>query len=193
MTLFRSPLLVLDFETTGFQNQLWSRAIELAAVVLDPTGHEIATFESLILPDILDGRAAGALAVNHITHDMLATAPTTEAVAQRFHDWYNGLTEACGGRGPYCTSFNIPFDRVFAERMGLEVRGWAGCVMDRSMKIMGPAGVLRPGRYGQPWLYPKLSVAAEFFGVAVVGDMHRALTDTRVAAGIAKAIVAWGK
>jgi DNA polymerase III epsilon subunit-like protein len=188
VTLFRSPLLVLDFETTGFQHQPWSRAIELAAVVLDPTGHEVATFESLILPDILDGRAAGALAVNHITRDMLATAPRTEAVAARFHEWYDGLTEACGGRGPYCTSFNIPFDRVFAERMGLSVRGWASCVMERAMNVMGPAGVLRPGRYGQPWLYPKLSVAAEFFDVAVVGDAHRALTDTRTASGIAKAI-----
>lgn len=200
MTLFRSPLLVLDFETTGFQHHEWARAIEIGAVLLSPTGDEIQRFASLIRPDILDERADGALAVNHITREMLADAPCTEDVTEHFHEWYDGCSEALnpgagGGRGPWCTSYNVPFDSVFAERMGLQVRGWAGCVMERSMRIMGPAGVLRPANPrhrnydpDRPWLYPGLAVAAQFFGVEVVGDAHRALTDTRTAAGIARAI-----
>lgn len=36
--------------------------------------------------------------------------------------------------------------------------------------------------------WPKLSAAAEHYGVAVVGEAHRAETDARTAAGIAIAI-----
>lgn len=181
MPLFKSPLLILDTETTGFPGQHWSRVVEIAAVLLDTDGTEIGRFESLILPDILDERAAGALAVNHITPEMLADAPPTEEVAARFVGWW----KTCGS--PWATAFNVGFDRPMCERMTLDLR-WASCIMKRSMEVMGPLGVLRPGKFGKQWLWPKLSFAAEHFGVSVVGDAHRALTDARTAAGIAIAI-----
>jgi DNA polymerase-3 subunit epsilon len=189
MPLFRSPLLVLDTETTGLDPS-WARVIELAAVLLDTDGTEVAKFEALIKPDILDNRAAGALAVNHITPEMLADAPPTAEVIERFEAW-------CGFySGPYATSFNVGFDRRFVEAMPVTSLRWAGCIMLRSMDAMGPAGALRPGR-GRSWLWPKLSHAAEFYGVTVEGDAHRALTDAApppgsrspsAAAGIAVAI-----
>ena len=190
MTLFRSPLLVLDFETTGFPGHDWARAIELGAVLLNERGDECATFGCLIRPDILDERADGALAINHIARADLEAADPTEAIAARFHDWYALLPDpnAPAVRPPYVTSFNVDFDRVFAERMGLQLRGWASCVMLRASDIMGAAGELPRSRDGRGYRWPKLSHAAQFFGVTVDGEPHRAVTDARTAARIAVAI-----
>lgn len=188
MTLFRSPIIVLDTETTGFPRQPWARVIELAAVLIDCDGNESDTWESLILPDILDDRANGALAINQITREMLIGQPSAFSAAASFRGWM-------GDAPPYVTSFNVAFDRPMCERTGLTSLRWASCVMERSMAVMGPAGVLgnanpRHPNYdpGRPWLWPKLSAAAEWFGVPVVGEAHRALTDARTAAGIMIAI-----
>lgn len=180
--LFQRCVCVLDTETTGFADRDWSRVIELAGVILDIHGDEIAAWESLVLPDILDERAAGALAVNHIDPDQVRAIgmPTAEAVAA----FAAFLAEhECA----WVTSFNAAFDRPMVERMGLSL-AWAPCVMEDACEIMGPLGLLRPAKYGRKWLWPKLSHAAEHFAVPVVGLAHRALTDARTAAGIACAI-----
>lgn len=185
--LFRFPLLVLDFETTGFPGHDWARAIELGAVLLNEHGDECATFGCLIRPDILDERADGALAINHIARADLEAADPTEAIAARFHDWYALLPDpnAPAVRPPYVTSFNADFDRVFAERMGLRLEGWAECVQRAAGRHMPPSG--RVDAQGKP-RGPSLSSAAQFFGVTVDGEPHRAVTDARTAARIARAI-----
>lgn len=175
-TILRNRLVVLDTETTGFPRDSWSRVIELGAVLLDLDGRECDSWSTLVLPDILDERAAGALAANHITPEMLAGSPNTESAILGFQAWLNRT----GAR--YVTSFNVKFDLPMVERMGLHLQ-WAGCVMERAMEVMGPAGALPEGRYGG-WKWPKLSEAAEFFSVRVDGDAHRALTDARTAAGV---------
>lgn len=182
MILFPRRICVLDTETTGFADRDWSRVIELAGVILEPDGTEVAAWGSLVLPDILDDRAAGALAVNHIDPDEVRASglPTEQAVAAfaAFLADHDCLS---------VTSFNVAFDRPMVERMGLSL-SWAPCVMENACEIMGPLGLLRSAKYGRKWLWPKLSHAAEHFAVPVVGDAHRALTDARTAAGVACAI-----
>ena len=181
MHLFPARLVVLDTETTGFPEYDWTRVVELGAVILDTDGTEIDSWSTLIRPDVLDERAANALAVNHITPDMLVGAPSTEAAALAFREWLKRVN------GRYVTAFNVAFDRPMVARMGLADLQWASCVMERAMDVMGPAGVLAPGRRGG-WRFPRLAAAAEHFGVTVEGDAHRALTDARTAARVAAAI-----
>lgn len=186
MSLFRAPFVILDTETTGFANVPWSRVVELAAVRLDLEGQEDGRFECLVRPEIHDHRSAGAERIHGITRAMLQPERLAGDAADAFRSWL--------GRMPV-TSFNVAFDRVMVERMGLDELRWASCVMERAMAVMGPAGVLRDANRshpnydpGRPWLYPRLAHAAEFFGVAVEGAAHRALTDARMAAGVACAI-----
>ena len=180
MSILPARLIVLDTETTGFPRHDWSRVIELGAVALDLDGNEVSSFASLVCPDILDDRATKALEINHIEAHELRSAPPTTRVVPDFRAW----AASTGAR--YVTSFNVGFDRPMVARMGLDL-SWASCVMERAMDVMGPAGALPAGPYGG-WKWPKLSEAAEFFGVAVEGDAHRALTDARTAARIAVAI-----
>jgi DNA polymerase III epsilon subunit-like protein len=187
VSLFKSPLLVLDYETTGFPRDSWSRPIELGAVLFNEQGEEIGEFGSLMKPDILDERADGALRVNNIAREELMTARTIAEVAELFHGWYGLLPDPMADvhRPPYVTSFNVEFDAHFARLMGLQVRGWASCVMLKASDIMGKAGELEPNRYGNGYRWPKLSHAATFFGVTVEGEAHRAVTDARTAGRIA--------
>lgn len=169
MSLLSAPLVVLDTETTGFPSKDWSRVIELGAVLLDVDGKEVSSWSSLVKPDVLDERADGALAVNHITREMLDGHPDTGSAAMSFLAWLSshGL--------PKVTAFNVGFDRPMLEKMGLQVE-WGPCVMLAAHKVMGS------------YNWPKLSAAAEHFNVPVEGDAHRALTDARTAARIVVAI-----
>ena len=115
---------------------------------------------------------------------MLADAPDTGQVVTDFRNWLGAAIPV--------TSYNVGFDRVMVERMGLTDLRWAHCLMLRSMELMGPAGVLRDAnpshpRYepGRPWLWPSLAHAREFFNVAAQEPAHRALSDARVAARVA--------
>lgn len=186
--MFTSPIVVLDTETTGFDRHPWARVVELGAVRVERDGSLGTTFASLVKPDVLDDRAAEALAVNHITPAMLEDAPETAAVVGLFREFM-------ADGDAFVTSYNRQFDQAFVERMGFRGARWASCVMLRAMTIMGPAGVLQDAdpthprfRRDLPWLFPKLSVAAKFFGVEVEGDPHRALTDATTAAKIMVAI-----
>lgn len=185
--IFKSPIICLDTETTGFVHHPWARVIELAAVILDTDGTILRTFETFVEPGPMDARADQALAINGITRKMLLHAPTPEAVCERFYAWAEPVE--------YATSFNVDFDRAFCQRMGLVDLRWASCVMVRASRILGPLGLLRDAdpshpryRPDLPWLFPKLSLVAEYFGVEVVGMPHRALTDARTAASVAVAI-----
>lgn len=182
--LFRSPVLVIDTETTGFADREWSRVVEVAAVVLDIHGREQGNYNAIVKPDIFDERAAGAVAVHGITREMVEAAglPTDEAAAHltEFVDFFFEPGTA------WVTSFNTDFDRPMLERMGEFGWRWAPCIMKRAMGVMGPAGAL-PRRRGS-WKWPKLSEAASFFGVTFKGDAHRALADTRAAAEVLVAL-----
>lgn len=170
MRLFSQPLIVLDTETTGiFGRDDWAEVIELGAVALDESGAEVGRFAEFVKPTVLDERAADALAINHITPEMLTEADDALAVGLRFVRWM-GQHDA-----RFVTAYNVAFDRAGCERMGLELQ-WASCIMERAKADM------RVTR----WL--NLVKAAEHYGVPVVGEAHRAETDARTAAGVACAI-----
>lgn len=180
--LFRAPMVVLDFETTGFIRDEWARAIELAAVLLDTTGREVDTWSSLIRPDVLDERASKALAINHIAREELLSAPTLATVAPSFVGWMRTHGD------PYVTSFNRAFDEAFAVRSGFRLR-WASCVMLKAMGPMGAAGALQPSKWkAGEFKWPSLAEAAAFFDVPPMEPAHRALADARRAAAVACAI-----
>lgn len=173
--IFPSRLCILDTETTGLQHHDWARVIELGAVILDLDGSEVAAYETLVLPDILDERAAGALAVNKIDPDELrAKGCDPLIVAVAFRDFL--AANDCR----FVTAYNVAFDRPMVERhpLALVDLRWANCIMLRA-KAAVPRGPFPGG---------SLARMAEHFGVPVVGDAHRALTDARTAAGVAKAI-----
>ena len=67
----RPGFAVVDLETTGFSPQS-DRVIEVAVVVLDPDGHEVDAFCTLIDPQ----RDPGPTHVHGITAGMLEGAPT---------------------------------------------------------------------------------------------------------------------
>lgn len=170
MRLFSQPLIVLDTETTGiFGRDPWAEPIELGAVALNEGGEEVGRFAEFIKPNVLDERAAEALAINHITPDMLTDADEALAVGLRFIRFMG--EHDCR----FVTAYHVAFDRQGAEKMGLELQ-WANCIMERAKADM------RVSR----WL--KLVKAAEHYGVPVVGEAHRAETDARTAAGVACAI-----
>lgn len=112
--LFKSPLCILDTETTGFDFKSYAETIELAAVILNPDGTEAATFQSLVKPTVLDERAAPALAVNKIDPKDLATAPDATTVACLFVKWlFDHDTR-------FLTAYNVKFDKAALEQLGIE-------------------------------------------------------------------------
>lgn len=183
--MFSGSFIALDTETTGFPSHPWSRVIELGAVVIDCEGNIADEFSRLIRPDVIDSRADGALAINHITREEVDAADDTATVIADFASWADGR---------YVTAYNVDFDRPMMERASFRGR-WASCIMLRSMAIMGPAGVLRPAspsqpryRADRPWLWPSLAAAGDYFGVPPCEPAHRALSDAKRAAGVAVAM-----
>lgn len=187
MRLFSARIIVLDTETTGFLSDRNARVVELAAVCLDEAGEEVGTFESLVCPDVLSWEGLEAASkVTGITWEEVVAAPRNTQVSAEFGRWVEEQGTS------FVTSFNTDFDRPMMDRLPApEGLRWVSCIMRRSMELMGPAGALRDAnprhpRYdsGRPWLFPKLSAAGEFFGVEPEGDLHRALCDARLAAGV---------
>jgi DNA polymerase III epsilon subunit-like protein len=190
MSLFSEHLLVIDTETTGFVDNPASRVVELAAICLNRDGDKIDSFESFICPDLLSWEGvASAGKTTGITWEQVVGAPKHLEVAQEFTAWMEGLAVRSA------TAFNVAFDASMMERIPIRDLLWGPCIMLRAMELMGPAGALRPGqswhrsyRPELPWLYPKLSDAAAFFGCTAQGDAHRALCDAHLAADVAVAI-----
>lgn len=178
--LFRSRIIVVDTETSGF-HQDWSRVVDLAAVVVEPDGTISERFESLICPDIFDAeQAKGAIAIHGITPEMVRGQPNTYMVARTFLGW----VQTHGLR--WATSFNTGFDGPHLDRMSIKL-SWASCIMEKATKPMAAADALPLLRGGKP-KWPKLSEAGDFFGIPEQGTAHRALPDALRAAGIMVAI-----
>ena len=190
--LFRSPVAVLDSETTGFPSDRRTSVIDVGGIILDVDGQEIASFSTLVRPLAWGPWCDGATAIHGIGWEQVADAPKPADVARDLAEW---LT-VNGAR--YVTAYNVDFDCPMLARMGADSLQWAPCVMERAMDLMGPAGALRdsdPGhpRYnpGRPWLFPPLcpkvgsgASACEFFGVDPVLPAHRALADATTAARV---------
>lgn len=168
--LFKSPIIVVDTETTGFPGSEWAEVIEIGAVVIDRDGDERDTFECLIHPVVMDWRIDAALKVNHLTRDMLTRMglPPDEARAL-FGKWVREMGT------PFITAYNVPFDRAMLDR-GQYAEGlrWCTCIQRASRDYMG--------------MSLKLGEVAEWFGADIAEPAHRALSDARTAARVMVAL-----
>lgn len=106
-------IIVLDTETTGTEPEV-DRLVELAGVSIDIDGPQLVkgesnvvwTFEALCNP----GRDIPfqAMAVHHITPEMVATEPTPDEIVGEF------LAEV--GEVDFWCAHNAPFDRGFLSK-----------------------------------------------------------------------------
>lgn len=191
--LFRSPVVVLDTETTGFGPE--AVVIELGAVVLDRRGVEVDRFESFVALPPEAPWSDAAEAVHHISRDRLVGAPDAAEVERALTAWLDQHAHAVGqdARHPWVTAFNVDFDRRLCEQSGLRSLRWLGvqhCIMRRAMGPMGAAGALKPRRDGG-FRWPGLSAAMDFFSLRFDGPAHRALTDARGAADVLREVRRW--
>lgn len=173
------PLLVVDVETTGLIEDEHARVVELGAVLVHPSGAELAAFSSLVRPPrsaMLD--ADEAFEVHGIDPDLLEVAPRAHAVERAFLQWMDEWRPWVGG----ITSWRWSFDGAMLERLGrgsLAHLPRARCIHHAAHAWFGPMG----HAHG-----PKLAEAAEALGVAVPRGRHRALVDAQLAAQVAVAL-----
>jgi DNA polymerase III epsilon subunit-like protein len=180
--LFSSPIIVWDTETTGLPRDSWAAVVDLGAVLVDTSGEIIDQFECLIYPDVLDERASMALSISGLTPEMLRAEGLESREAKgRAEGWMLALGPA--GDKVFSTSFNLGFDVEMMLRMNLEPVPFCGCIMRKAHAEMGAAGALPRFSNGQ-YKFPKLSEAAEFYGVPMESPAHRALADAKTAAKI---------
>lgn len=207
--ILKSRVAVLDCESTGFPSNPSASVIDVAAILLDLDGTEIACFESLVRPIGWGPWAEDARKIHGIEAADVADAPAPGTVAADLEEWLRA--HECR----FVTAYNVAFDEPMLTRMGLRTRfpgdlsrplriTWADCVMVRAAKIMGPAGVLRDAdpshpryRPDLPWLFPPLAPnpksglsACEFFGVEPVLPAHRARADVATAVRVLMAMMA---
>ena len=105
---------MVDVETTGFTPDL-ERIVEVGVVVLDPSGHEVASFCTLVDP----GCDPGPTHVHGISSEMLVGAPSFGAI----HPY---LAELLSGRvvvGHNVDHFDLGFMRAECRRLGGERPG----------------------------------------------------------------------
>ena len=184
MTLFRTPLLVVDTETTGFLSNPHAQPWEIGAVLLDRDGVEVATFSAVGCPLVLEPDMQGALDIGGVTLTYLRDQSPMSEVAWHFQDWIDGQDPQA-----MWTAFNVAFDRQMLERVGLRGSRWAPCIMEKVKPIMGEAGHLPWYNKYHDYKMPRLSEAAAFFEVPQQEPAHRALADARTAGLIAAALV----
>lgn len=182
MSLLRSPVIVLDTETTGLYNKHpYARIWDLAAVLLDITGAVVDSFEQVVLPSILDDRAEEALRIGGVSQEWIREngVPESEAILP-WNRWLSGHPDA------KCTAFNVQFDRPMLKRCGFESGiQWGPCLMRLAQAEMGKAGALPVSKWDEnEFKFPSLKEASSYYAIEQFTPAHRALADAKTAAAI---------
>lgn len=157
----------LDTETTGLFPQDGAELLEIAIVREDGK----VLLDTFVHPMIATSWPE-AMAVNHITPDMVKDAPTFEEVAAL-------IKKAVRGRDVLI--WNAPFDVAFLP--GLLNESNVICAMreyGEYIEKTQPWNASRTGRY-------KLEYTANDLGVEIEGNAHRALTDVMTTIHVRKA------
>jgi DNA polymerase III epsilon subunit family exonuclease len=154
---------VLDVETTGLSAHLGDRICEIA-LLRCRGGEELARFQSLVDP----GRpiSPGARAVNGITDEELAGAPTFAEVSASVLDFLEGSA---------IVAHNAPFDLSFLNRE-LEICGYtpiSNVIID----------TLALARHCYRFSSNSLGSVARYLGLDTYGE-HRALADVVTTRGV---------
>jgi DNA polymerase III epsilon subunit family exonuclease len=153
--------VIFDTETTGLSPEQGDRIVEIAAVRLK--GEErIAAFATLV--NTHTPVSPGAFQVNHITPEMLATAPEAKEVLPKFLDFI---------RGSCLCSFNAGFDLGFLNRE-LELNALPGLGDIVVVDILKMARKMLPGmeRYALWFVAERLGIKNQ--------QQHRALSDVEL-------------
>ena len=178
------PCIVLDTETSGLPNNPHAWVLELAAVLYDAVGQEVAAFSSLVRPPDAgawreDKDVLGALRVNGLSWDVLDRAPPRDVVLRAFAAW-GSLAPV----GTPITAYNLDFDRGMVQRTFPELTGapWASFCVQK----MARAAWRGPTRRFH------LQSVAEDCGVERFTPAHRALSDARTAGALLRKMVEGG-
>ena len=140
--LLRSPIVVLDTETTGFTADPDAAPWEIGAVLVNTLGLEESSFSAVMRPSVLDPRMVKALSIGGVTLAEVETFPPTAEVLITFAEWLDSCNADYGPAK--ITAFNVAFDRPMLERIGADVKGqdWAPCIMETAKRTMGAAKAL---------------------------------------------------
>lgn len=166
-----NEILILDIETTGFQNQGRS-IVEIGIVSLNlDTGEIKEVFESVLREDILTAKHRkkpfGWIFENSdLTVEEVRTAPRSEDVLSEVQEIIDAYPMGC-------TAYNNKFDFGFLEDRGLRIKKLP-CPMILSTDICKI-----PGRYGS-YKWPSVEEAfAFFFPEEDYTEKHRGLDDAK--------------
>jgi len=107
----RTGFAVVDVETTGFDPDV-ERIVEVGVVVLDPVGHEVGSFCTLVDP----GRDPGPTHIHGITRSMVAGAPTFAGIRPYLAHLLSGRVVV----GHNVDRFDLAFLRAECRRSGGE-------------------------------------------------------------------------
>jgi len=170
MKIHQLDCVVFDVETTGLSPVDGDRIIEIAAVKM--RNHEIIdTFESFVNPKRSIPKEAQA--INKITPEMVADAPTADQVLPRMISFIGG---AC------LVGHNIKFD--------LDFLCYELVQCGRRLHAATPAvDTLKMTKMYLPQLSRhRLENVAQYFGERI-GETHRALADVKLTAAIFNRLV----
>lgn len=186
MSLFRSPLIIIDTETTGLLDDRDATPWEIAAVVVDANGNEIDHTTIMGCPAPYLERMRRIIGLGGLDPDEVLSAPPISDHIPMIRKW----SEPYITGGARLTAFNVAFDAPMLARVGLDLAGapWAPCIMETAKKAMGCSGALPWMDRYRDWKMPRLSEAANFYDVPQQEPAHRALADARTAALIAVAM-----
>lgn len=174
-------LIFYDTETTGliqrdlpYSNEQQPRLVQLAMIVTDDNGKEMASFNSLIFQ------------TNPIPPEATAIHGKTTEMCRDFgmtlDDVIYQLCDVNGFHKPTYVGFNIEYDKqiiaIAHECIEVDNKPWLDKEMFCVMKAMTDICKL-PGKYPGKYKWPKLQEAYEFaFGKKFEGA-HDALADVR--------------
>ena len=177
--------IIIDTETTGLTHEPDARPWQIAALVLDADLTQIASCVIEGCPDVMNENAQEALSFSSKTVADIQRLPPLSQSLPALISFLNALPNA------KLTAYNIPFDRVMLERVGITTKiPWAPCVMETAKTIMvkSDRNPLPWNDYFQDYKIPKLTEAAAFFNVTPHEPAHRAIGDARTTAAIVRAM-----
>ncbi len=153
----------IDTETTGL-NPREDRIVEVSAVHF-VNGKIIDSFSSLVNPNCLIPQEASD--VNHITNEMLATAPAEEVVYPQFIKF---IGNECFNGNVVVVAHNAEFDLAFLAST-LKRLGYKG-----NFRYIDTLTIARGMKKKLDWNL-RLGDLADFFFIFLKDNMHRAETD----------------
>lgn len=155
-----SPVIVLDFETTGLSPNHGDRAIEIGAVLIE-SNEIVDRFQSLMNPGF---RISSFIeSYTGIRNSMVEAAPPCEEVMEQFYDFVDDYP---------LVAHNASFDTRFLDSefqfIGRTRSNLIACSMLASRRIYPHA------------LNHKLGTLVEYCGIENDGTFHRALADAEM-------------